>query len=112
MDRLYLLESFFDSHPDPIVITGTDHTVLLMNRAAKEFFEGGRELEGKSLFSCHNENSARIMREILARLAAGEEEVRITDKPGQRTYMRAIRDSAGKLVGYYERYTYFPERIA
>lgn len=112
MDRLYLLEAFLDSHPDPVVITGVDHVVLYMNLAAKEFFKDGSGLEGKSLFSCHNEESKRKMETVLARLAEGEEEIRITDKPGQRTYMRAIRDSAGELIGYYERYTYFPERKA
>ncbi len=112
MDRLSLLAAFFDSHPDPVVIAGTDHKVLLLNRAAKEFFKGGYELESTSLFDCHNEKSRRIMDGILARLAAGEaEEVQITEKPGQRTYMRAIRDGEGKLLGYYERYTYFPDLV-
>jgi hypothetical protein len=56
------------------------------------------------LFDCHNPQSQAMMREVFAALEAGETERRITDKPDQRIYMRAVRDPAGRLLGYYERY--------
>ena len=48
------------------------------------------------------------LEEVLGKLQNGEEEVQITDKSEgkQRTFMRAIRDDDGKLLGYYERYMY------
>ncbi|MBW7997784.1 MAG: PAS domain-containing protein [Candidatus Glassbacteria bacterium] len=112
-----LLEAFVCGIPDPVVITDTDHMVLYMNQAAIDLFEGGEALLGKSLFDCHKEESGRIMEEVLERLKAGEVEVQITERQGedpenrQRTFMRAIRDRDGNLLGYYERYMYWPKRI-
>ena len=111
MDKRSLLEAFVECIPDPVVIADQEHLVLYCNRAAKEHFKGGDKLEGASLLDCHNADSRRKMAEVLLKLRNGEEEVQITDKPAQRTYMRAVRDSLGNLLGYYERYTYFPKRV-
>ena len=118
MDREQLLDAFVNSMPDPVVITGLDHRIIYMNREAINLFEGGADLIGSSLFDCHKEEkSNQVIREVFERLQNGEEEVQITDRSGRRegyfqhTYMRAIRDSEGKLVAYYERYKYWPGRI-
>ena len=111
MDKRSLLEAFVENIPDPVVIADTEHLILYCNPAAKKHFENGEKLEGTSLLDCHNADSRRKMAEVLEKLRNGEEEVQITDKPGQRTYMRAVRDSLGNLLGYYERYTYFPKRV-
>ena len=44
------------------------------------------------------------MLEVLAALQAGEEERLILDDERKRIYMRAVRDEAGEVIGYYERY--------
>jgi len=96
MDRLYLLESFFDSHPDPVVITRDGHTVLLMNRAAKEFSRAGGSWRAKACSVA----ATRIPRGSWRNTCPyGRGRGRGADnrQAGQRTYMRAIRDSAGKL---------------
>jgi hypothetical protein len=38
------------------------------------------------------------------KIRSGEDEVFLTDRKGERIFMRAVRDDAGALVGYYERY--------
>jgi hypothetical protein len=45
-----------------------------------------------------------MIRDCFARLQNGEEEVLFTDNQKHRVYMRGVRDTKGKLIGYYERY--------
>ncbi len=117
MDREKLLDAFVNSIPDPVAITDTDHTVLYFNRAALELFKGGEPPVGRSLFACHNRQSRRKIEAVLERLKNGEDEVRITTRQGedpenrQHTFMRAIRNDDGELIGYYERYMYWGKRI-
>ena len=112
MSKESLLEAFANSIPDPVVIADTQHKVIFINKAAREHFENGDNLLGRSLMECHNADSKHKMEEVLAILSQGEEdEVQITDKPGQRTFMRAVKNSRGNLLGYYERYMYWPKRI-
>lgn len=113
MDKEKLLIAFVNSIPDPVVIADTGHMIVHANRAADTIMGKNGPLEGRHLFDCHNENSKRILNEVLEKLKGGNEEVQITDRSEgkQRTFMRAIRDSDGKLIGYYERYIYWPKRI-
>ena len=117
MDREKMLENFANSIPDPVVITGLDHTILFVNRAAVELFKEDESLVGKSLFFCHNQESKQKMETVLEQLKNGEEEVQIPSRQGgspdnrQHTFMRAIRNADGELVGYYERYMYWGKRI-
>jgi PAS domain S-box-containing protein len=112
MEKENLLRAFVDSIPDPVVIADKGHKIIHVNRAARDLFEGGDRLSGRSLLECHNEDSKRKLAEVLEALdTGGKEEVQITEKPGQRTFMRAVRDESGNLLGYYERYVYFPKRV-
>jgi nitrogen-specific signal transduction histidine kinase len=99
-----LLSQLLDSLTEPVLVGDTEHTVVYMNRAAAEHYRGGRSLMGTSLLDCHNERSQKIMIEVLAALREGEEERLISENDERRIYMRAVRDEAGELVGYYERY--------
>jgi hypothetical protein len=45
-----------------------------------------------------------MMIEILAAMHEGEDERLITDNEKHRILMRAVRDSDGRVLGYYERY--------
>ncbi len=93
-----------DSLTDPVLVADTEHTVVYMNNAAVEHYTGGEALMGTSLLDCHNEDSRELMIEVLAALENGEEERLISDNEKRRIYMRAVRDEAGEVVGYYERY--------
>lgn len=117
MDMEKLLSSFANSIPDPVVITGLDHTVLFVNRAGVELFKEDESLVGKSVFDCHNQDSRQKMEAVLERLKSGEDEVQITTRQGedpenrQYTFMRAIKNDDGELIAYYERYMYWGKRI-
>ncbi|MBD3366547.1 MAG: PAS domain-containing protein [Candidatus Eisenbacteria bacterium] len=93
-----------DSLTDPVLVADTDHVVRYMNRAALAHYTGGSELLGTSLLDCHNEASNAVIVETLEAFRNGEEERLISESPERRIYMRAVRDDAGTVVGYYERY--------
>ena len=99
-----LMAQVLDSFIDPVLVADTEHTVIYMNAAAVDHYTGGETLMGTSLLDCHNEDSQKVMIEVLAALRAGEEERLISDDEKRRIYMRAVRDEEGEVVGYYERY--------
>lgn len=93
-----------DSLKNPILFADTDHVVRYANKAARQFYSGGAELIGKPLFDCHQQRSCEIMKEVLQRLEDGLAEELIVDSKKHRIYMRAVRNGAGRLLGYYERF--------
>ena len=104
MNDTALPAQILNSLVDPVLVADTEHTVVYMNSAAVDHYTGGDSLMGTSLLDCHNEDSQKMMIEVLAALRAGEEERLISDNEKGRIYMRAVRDEAGEIVGYYERY--------
>jgi DUF438 domain-containing protein len=99
-----LLEAFLNSLKSPFLFVDTGHIIRYMNKAAIAHYERGEALLGTSIFDCHNETSNATIREVFEAMLAGEEERLITDNEKHRIYMRAVRDSDGELLGYYERY--------
>jgi len=93
-----------NSLADPVLVADPGHTVIYMNNAAVGHYTGGEALMGTSLLDCHNEHSQKVMIEVLAGLRSGEKERLISDDEKRRIYMRAVRDEAGEVVGYYERH--------
>lgn len=104
MNNTTLLNAILDSLKDPVLFAGTDHVIRYMNRAAVEHYDDGEALLGSSILDCHNEQSNRVILEILEAMQGGEEERLITDNRKKRIYMRAVREKNGTLLGYYERY--------
>ncbi len=104
MPDVALLATLLDSLKDEFLFADTDHTIRYMNKAAVAHYKDGAALLGRSLLACHNADSQRQIIEILAAFQAGEEERLITDDEKHRIFMRAVRDPAGRLLGYYERY--------
>ncbi len=99
------LAAVLDSLKDPVLVADPQHVTLYMNRAAIAYYEEGESLIGRSLLDCHNAASQRMMVDILAAMQSeGVEEQLITDNEKHRIYMRAVRDTAGLVLGYYERY--------
>lgn len=100
-----LLAAMLESLKDPFLFTDTDHVIRYMNRAAIAHYKEGAALLGASLLDCHNAASRTMIHEIFAAFQAGATDERlITDNAKHRIYMRAVRDPAGRLLGYYERY--------
>ena len=106
-----LLALILDSLKDPILFADTDHMTRYMNKAAIGYYEGGADLVGRSLMDCHNENSRRMMREVLADLqSSGDDERLYSTDEKARVFMRAVRDREGRVIGYYERYERAPQQ--
>jgi DUF438 domain-containing protein len=99
-----VLGALLDSLKDPVLFADTDHVIRYMNEAGASHYKQGRALLGTSVMDCHNARSQEVIREVMAALEKGEDERMITDTPERRIYMRAVRDAAGALLGYYERY--------
>ena len=99
-----LLKKFLDSFKDPFMFADNNHVIRYMNKTAIANYKKGAKHLGESIFTCHNEESCRIIREVFAEMQEGLEERLITDNHRFRIFMRAVRDGSGKLLGYYERY--------
>jgi DUF438 domain-containing protein len=104
MEELETLKAILDSMPFSVVFADKGHVIRYANREAGRNFGKWGNLTGQSIFACHNENSGKLIREIWAEFEKGAEERLITDNEKHRTYMRAVRNAEGVLVGYYERY--------
>ncbi|MGB2987713.1 MAG: PAS domain-containing protein [Phycisphaerae bacterium] len=99
-----LMAALLDSIKDPVVLVDLDHVIRYMNKTAIAHYEEGPALLGRSVFDCHNADSRRQILEIVDAIQAGEEERLITDNEEHRIFMRAVRATDGRLLGYYERY--------
>jgi nitrogen-specific signal transduction histidine kinase len=99
-----LLTTLLESLKNPFVFVDTSHIIRYMNKAAVAHYKEGADLLGRSILDCHNADSQRQILEICAAFQRGEEERLITDNEKHRIFMRAVRDPAGRLLGYYERY--------
>ena len=99
-----LMAAIVESLKDPILFADTEHVVRYMNGAAIAYYDEGASLLGTSLLDCHNEQSNRVIVDTLADMQGGLQERLITDNEKHRIYMRSVRDTDGKVLGYYERY--------
>lgn len=101
-------QALLDTSKSPIVFVDNDHVIRYLNQAAKIRYlknRGYPELVGKSLFDCHNEQSEKQTREIHRRLLAGEDEIFLkVTRDNEKITVVAVRDTAGQLLGYYERF--------
>ena len=58
---------WFEKLDGNVIVSDAEGTIIYMNETAIRNYEkdGGAELIGKNLMDCHNENSRRIIREIM-----------------------------------------------
>ncbi len=96
--------ALLNSITDPILVANLNHVIQYMNKAAFEHYDEGEKLLQCNLLKCHNEESQKMMIEILAEMQNGLEEKLITDDDKHRIFMRSVRDDNGNLLGYFERY--------
>jgi nitrogen-specific signal transduction histidine kinase len=106
-----IILSLLNSIREPILFADKNHITQFMNQAAVDHYSEGIQLMNKSLLKCHNEESCKAMIEILQKMENGLTEELISSGNNGDIYMRAVRDSSGNLIGYYERYAnYTPDR--
>ncbi|MGN1234618.1 MAG: PAS domain-containing protein [Christensenellaceae bacterium] len=107
-----IFRSVLEQDRSPIVICDTDHKIIYMNPTAiKQYAKyGGEKLVGQSLLKCHNSASCELIQRVLAWFLESRENNMIftsrNDRQNKDVYMVALRDDAGKLVGYYEKHEY------
>ena len=105
-------EAILDSINNPIVFVDNDHIIRYLNKPAKVLFYGKfgySDLVGKSLFDCHDPASHDSIKRLHARFLEGEDEVFVRDvNPRLKLTAIGVRDAAGNLMGYYERYDKTP----
>jgi PAS domain-containing protein len=105
-------KSLVDQDPDPIVICDLEHKIVYMNPTAISQFasRGGAALLGKNLLDCHPPRAVEMIHKTLEWFAQSQENniVRSSYNPGKNrdTYMIAMRDEDGSLIGYYEKHVY------
>lgn len=92
----------------PIVFVDTTHTVRYLNKAARRrYYEqrGVPNLEGKSIFDCHQAATKAQMLQLFERMRGGEDEIYLkVNKYNEKVFVVAVRKQDGELLGYYERF--------
>ncbi len=105
-------KSVLDQDVSPVVLCDLQHTIVYMNPVAAERYAafGGDKLVGKSLLDCHNPHSKAKIQQVIAWFAEDISHNRVytfcNEKENKDVYMVALRDEAGKLIGYYEKHEY------
>lgn len=108
MEKEKLLEYILDSYPYKVVFVDVDFIIRYMNKTAKyHYYEvrGYKDLIGKSLFECHNENSQEKIKQAVDKLKNHANEIFLGVTPdNQRFYLNPVRDENGELIGFFERF--------
>ncbi len=112
MDMTPFYKSVLDQDRAPVVLCGTDHTILYMNPAALKRYEsrGGAALLGRSLLECHRPETGVLIEKVLNWFRESPEHNLVfesrNDAENKDVYMVALRGGDGALIGYYEKHEY------
>jgi len=112
MELTAFFKSVLEQDRAPIVLCDLEHTIIYMNPAAIDRYanRGGAALLGKRLLICHNAESCDMIRRVVAWFAESPDHNCIlesyNEKENKDVYMIALRNDAGKLIGYYEKHEY------
>ena len=112
MELSSYFKSIVEQDNSAVVICNLEHEIIYMNPAAIARYEkrGGAKLIGSNLLNCHNEHSAKKIRDVISWFMKSTEHNRIytfyNEKENKDVYMIALRDDDGKLIGYYEKHEY------
>lgn len=108
MENEKIKSYILDSIPYPIVFMDCGHIIRYMNKAAKYHYyseRGYKDLIGKSLFDCHNENSKEKILAAFEKIKNHGNEIFLgISIKNQRFYLNPVRDENGELMGYFERF--------
>ena len=105
-------KSVLDADRAAIVICDLDHTIIYMNKVAKERYAkwGGEALLGKNLLDCHNERSREMINKVVDWFKTSKDHNLVytfyNPKENKDVYMVALRDEDGELIAYYEKHEY------
>jgi DUF438 domain-containing protein len=88
----------------PVVFVDNQHFIRFINAAGQKQYAKYGNILNKSIFDCHNPGSKQKILDIYSQLQAGLPEMLYSENQKQLAFMRAVRDSHGNLLGYYERF--------
>jgi DUF438 domain-containing protein len=100
--EIYL--ALLESLEVPVVFVDNQHFIRYVNAAGQKQYAKYGNILNKSIFDCHNPASQQKILDIYSQLQAGSAEVLYSENQKQQAFMRAVRDSRGNLLGYYERF--------
>lgn len=110
MELSQFFKSVIDQDNAHIVICDLSHTIIYMNPAAVERYKKHGDLLGKSIFSCHNEQSNELIKRVIAWFAEDKSHNKVhtfyNEKENRDVYMVALRGESGELIGYYEKHEF------
>lgn len=112
MDLFPFFKSVLEQDRCAVVLCDLEHTIIYMNPAAGERYAkyGGMALLGKSLLDCHPPKANEMIEKVVAWFKESQKHNLIythyNGKENKDVYMVALRDEAGKLIGYYEKHEY------
>lgn len=112
MELKNYFKSVIDQDRAAVVICNLEHEIIYMNSAAADRYakRGGRALIGQNLLNCHNPQSQKQIRDVIAWFEKSKENNIIytfhNEKENKDVYMVALRDDSGNLIGYYEKHEY------
>jgi PAS domain-containing protein len=110
MELAPYFKSVLEQDREPVVICGSDHTIIYVNPAAAEHYAkyGGYDIVGKSIFYCHNARSVELIKNVTDwfQKDPANNLVRTfySEKQSADIYMVALRDDSGGYIGYYEKH--------
>ena len=108
MTEMELLRAILDSHPYAIVYVDSDFIIRYMNRYARYHYcveRGYGDLIDKSLFDCRvPQPREKIADAFHAMQKDGKERFIGINARNLRIYMQPVRDLAGKICGFFERF--------
>ena len=99
-----LYQALLESLEVPIVFVDNQHFIRYINAAGQKQYAKYGNILNKSIFDCHNPASKQQILNMYAQLLAGSAEILFSENSKQQAFMRAVRDSHGNLLGYYERF--------
>lgn len=112
MDISQYFKSVLDQDFASVVICDLDHTIIYMNPKSIERYSkwGGKDLIGKSLLNCHNEQSILMINKVINYFKTDKSHNIVhtfyNEKENKDVYMVALRDNNDVLIGYYEKHEY------
>ena len=103
-----LFKSILEQDKAPIVVCDMNSIIVYMNPSAITRYK--KDLTGKSLRNCHPASANEQIDKVLEWFSKNNNNNIVytfrNDDENKDVYMVALRDSAGNLIGYYEKHEY------
>ena len=109
MTQSIFFRSLIEQENSAVVICDVSHKIVYMNPCAERQYakRGGASLMGKSLLDCHSPESQEKIRRVVDWFRSDATHNRVfiahNQKHNRDSYMVALRDGSGELIGYAER---------